>query len=85
MGVEEVAGRSVEPAKLRRFLHDVSAPLSAVALNLETASRRAAKGEDPSPVLEVAQRELARCFELFERGRGELLGDREAEARGNQR
>ncbi len=65
---------SIEPARLRRFLHDVSAPLSAVALNLETASRRAAKGEDPSTLLDLARRELARCFEIFERGRSELLG-----------
>jgi hypothetical protein len=65
---------SIEPARLRRFLHDVSAPLSAIALNLETASRRAAKGEDPTSSLEIARRELARCFEMFERGRSELLG-----------
>jgi len=77
--------RPIEPSSLRRFLHDVSAPLSAVALNLETATRRAAKGDDPSPVLAVAQRELARCFELFDRGREELLGDHDAEVPGGRR
>jgi hypothetical protein len=69
---------SIEPARLRRFLHDVSAPLSAVALNLETASRRAAKGEDPSTLLDMARRELARCFEIFEQGRLDLLGGPDA-------
>ena len=83
MGIDDATSRSIEPARLRRFLHDVSAPLSAVALNLETASRRAARGEDPSEVLEVAQRELARCFELFGRGREDLLG--EGEGRGSRR
>jgi len=68
----------IEPARLRRFLHDVSAPLSAVALNLETASRRAAKGEDPSSVIDVARRELTRCFEIFERGRAEFLDGAES-------
>ena len=59
--------------KLRRFLHDVSAPLSAVALQLETASRLYARGGDPSAALATAQRELSRAFDLFDRGREELL------------
>ena len=63
----------VDRARLRRFLHDVSAPLSAVSLHLETASRRAARGDDPSEALETARRELSRAFELFEKGREELL------------
>ena len=61
--------------ELRRFLHDLSAPLSAAALHLEAASRRAARGDDPAEALETARRELARVFELFERGRAELLGE----------
>jgi len=61
--------------KLRRFLHDVSAPLSAVALQLETASRVYARGGDPSPALTTAQRELSRAFELFDEGREQLLAD----------
>jgi hypothetical protein len=60
---------------LRRFLHDVSAPLSAVALHLEAASRRAARGEDPGEALATARRELARAFELFDQGRSALLGE----------
>jgi len=62
-----------ENARLRRFLHDVSAPLSAVALQLETASRLYDRGDDPSAALATARRELARAFDLFERGREELL------------
>ncbi|HEY7368924.1 MAG TPA: hypothetical protein VIA29_03490 [Thermoanaerobaculia bacterium] len=53
----------------------MSAPLSAVALHLEAASRRAARGEDPSGPLATARKELARAFELFEKGRAEMLGD----------
>jgi hypothetical protein len=66
-----------ESLDLRRFLHDVSTPLSAVALHLETAARRVRKGEDPSEPLETARRELARAFELFERGREALTGRKE--------
>ena len=73
-------GRHPEPKAqapdLRRFLHDVSAPLSAVALHLETASRRVARGDDPGEALATARRELARAFELFDRGRAELLGEK---------
>lgn len=74
------SGPGLEPAssdhvsRLRQFLHDVATPLSAVALHLETASRRAAHGEDPTRSLEIARGELARAFELFERGRDQLLG-----------
>ena len=68
-----------DPAgRLRRFLHDLSAPLSAVALQLETATRRVAKGEDPADALATARRELSRAFDLFERGRSEILGERPA-------
>ncbi len=74
MGAEGLVA-SVPPERLRRFLHDVSAPLSAVALHLESASRRAEKGEDPSQALEAARKDLRRAFEIFERGRQELLAD----------
>jgi hypothetical protein len=69
----ETTTSGVPTEKLRRFLHDVAAPLSAVALHLESASRRAAKGEDPTPLLEAARKDLDRVFELFEQGRHEML------------
>jgi hypothetical protein len=75
MGPNEAERNSSRLPELRRFLHDVSAPLSAVALHLETASRRAARGDDPGEALATARRELAKAFELFERGRAELLGE----------
>jgi len=58
---------------LRTFLHDLATPLSAVSLHLEGASRRLARGEDPSESLEIAKTELGRAFDLFERGRELLL------------
>jgi signal transduction histidine kinase len=58
---------------LRTFLHDLATPLSAVSLHLEGASRRLARGGDPSESLEIAKTELGRAFELFERGRELLL------------
>ena len=58
---------------LRTFFHDLATPLSAVSLHLEGASRRFARGEDPSESIEIAKTELARAFELFERGRELLL------------
>ena len=57
---------------LRRFLHDVATPLSAVSLHLEAADRRARRGADPSESLAIARAEIARAFDLFDRGR-ELL------------
>jgi len=71
--VSEENGASAGGERLRRFLHEVSAPLSAVAFQLEAASRRAAKGEDPSAALAAAREHLNRAFDLFERGRAELL------------
>ncbi len=59
---------------LRRFLHDLAVPLSAVALHLESATRRAAAGKDPTEPLATARQELARAFEMFEEGRDSLLG-----------
>ena len=57
---------------LRRFLHDVATPLSAVSLHLEAADRRVRRGADPSESLAIARAEIARAFDLFDRGR-ELL------------
>ena len=57
---------------LRRFLHDVATPLSAVSLHLEAADRRVRRGTDPSESLAVARAEISRAFDLFDRGR-ELL------------
>jgi signal transduction histidine kinase len=57
---------------LRRFLHDVATPLSAVSLHLEAADRRVRRGADPSESLAVAKAEISRAFDLFDRGR-ELL------------
>jgi hypothetical protein len=62
-----------EPERLRRFFHDLATPLSSASLHLERASRLAARGEDPEEALATARRDLARAFELFERGREELL------------
>jgi hypothetical protein len=64
---------TMDAQRLRRFLHDVSAPLSAVALQLETATRLYDRGDDPSAALATARRELSRAFDLFEKGREELL------------
>ena len=58
---------------LRTFFHDLATPLSAVSLHLEGASRRHARGQDPAESLETAKSELARAFDLFEKGRELLL------------
>ena len=58
---------------LRRFFHDLATPLSGASLHLERASRLIARGEDPEEALATARRELHRAFDLFERGRAELL------------
>ena len=58
---------------LRRFLHDVATPLSAVSLHLEAADRRLRRGADPSDSLAVAKAEISRAFDLFDRGRELLL------------
>jgi hypothetical protein len=59
---------------LRRFFHDLATPLSGLGLHLERAVRLAARGEDPTDALGVAKRELERAFQMFEKGREELLG-----------
>jgi len=58
---------------LKTFLHDLATPLSAVSLHLEGADRRIRRGADPAEALSVARAELAKAFELFERGRELLL------------
>ncbi len=58
---------------LRRFLHDLATPLSAISLHLEAAERRLRRGADPSESLAIARREIARACELFDRGRELLL------------
>jgi hypothetical protein len=60
---------------LQKFLHELSAPLSALALTLETASRAASRGEDPSEALALAKRTLQSVFDRFEQGRASLLGE----------
>ncbi len=62
---------------LQRFFHDLATPLSAVALHLEGADRRARRGDDVSESLAVARAELARAFELFDRGRQVLLAEKQ--------
>jgi hypothetical protein len=59
---------------LRQFFHDLATPLSGLGLHLERAARLAARGEDPTDALGVAKRELERAFQLFEKGREDLLG-----------
>lgn len=58
---------------LRRFLHDLATPLSAVSLHLEAADRRLRRGADPSDSLAIARAEVSRAFDLFDRGRELLL------------
>lgn len=58
---------------LRRFFHDLATPLSAVSLHLEGADRRVRRGMDPADALAVARTELAKAFDLFDRGRDFLL------------
>jgi hypothetical protein len=65
-------GRSDEE-NLHAFLRDVSTPLSAVALHLETASRRLSRGEDPAKWIGVAKKELGKALDMFERGRTQIL------------
>ena len=63
-----------EHQDLRQFFHDLATPLSGLGLHLERAVRLAGRGEDPTEALGVAKRELERAFQLFEKGREELLG-----------
>lgn len=54
-------------------MHDLATPLSAVSLHLEAADRRVRRGTDPSESLAIARAEIARAFDLFDRGRELLL------------
>ena len=75
-GPVEIEGMSAYQAHrdfLRRFLHDLATPLSAVSLHLEAADRRLRRGADPSESLAIARAEIARAFDLFDRGRELLL------------
>lgn len=74
--LEDRAG-SARRQFLRTFFHDLATPLSAVSLHLEGASRRHARGQDPAESLEIAKTELARAFDLFEKGRELLLSQPE--------
>jgi hypothetical protein len=60
---------------LRRFFHDLAGPLSALALQIESANRSLAGGKDAAPALSRAREELGKAFKLFESGRASLLGD----------
>jgi signal transduction histidine kinase len=74
--LEEKEGLTTAAARrdfLRSFLHDVATPLSAVSLHLEAADRRVRRGADPAESLAIARAEIARAFDLFERGRELLL------------
>lgn len=58
---------------LRRFLHDLATPLSAVSLHLEAADRRVRRGADPAESLSIARQEISGAFDLFDLGRELLL------------
>ena len=73
-GTGDAGARGFETS-LRKFLHELSAPLSALALALDSASRAASRGEDPSEALALAQRALQSAFEKFDQGRTALLGE----------
>ena len=70
---QALSAESVHRDFLRRFLHDLATPLSAVSLHLEAADRRARRGADPSESLAIAKEEISRAFDLFDRGRELLL------------
>jgi signal transduction histidine kinase len=59
---------------LRRFFHDLATPLSGASLHLERATRLIERGQDASEALTMVRQQLERAFELFERGRAELIG-----------
>ena len=60
---------------LRRFFHDLAGPLSALALQIESANRSVASGKDPAPALARAREELGKVFHHFESGRAALLDE----------
>ncbi len=67
------AGPVVSREDLRRFFHDLATPLSGASLHLERATRLLARGEDASEAIAMVRQQLERAFELFERGRAELV------------
>ena len=60
LGLEVASTMTEARAVLERFFHDLATPLSGLSLHLDRAVRMAARGEDPSEALGVAQRELER-------------------------
>lgn len=66
---------ATDQKQLRRFFHDLAGPLSALALQIESANRSLAAGKDAAPALSRAREELGKAFQLFESGRASLLGD----------
>ena len=70
---ERISVHSAHRDFLRRFLHDLATPLSAVSLHLEAADRRIKRGADPTDSLAIARAEISRAFDLFDRGRELLL------------
>jgi len=73
-GVCNVSQSAKDPVDLRRFFHDLATPLSGASLHLERATRLIERGEDASEAMTMVRQQLERAFELFERGRAELIG-----------
>ena len=74
MGVSAVSQSSKDSGDLRRFFHDLATPLSGASLHLERATRLIERGQDATEALTMVRQQLERAFELFERGRAELIG-----------
>ncbi len=74
MGVSDVSPSAKDPVDLRRFFHDLATPLSGASLHLERATRLIERGQDATEALTMVRQQLERAFELFERGRAELVG-----------
>jgi signal transduction histidine kinase len=72
--VSIVSQSANDPVDLRRFFHDLATPLSGASLHLERATRLIERGQDASEALTMVRQQLERAFELFERGRAELIG-----------
>jgi signal transduction histidine kinase len=69
-----IVSHANESVDLRRFFHDLATPLSGASLHLERATRLIERGQDASEALTMVRQQLERAFELFERGRAELIG-----------
>ncbi len=72
--MSKVSQSARDPVDLRRFFHDLATPLSGASLHLERATRLIERGQDASEALTMVRQQLERAFELFERGRAELIG-----------